>query len=134
MSIAPLIMVFPFRINSTEHKVELETRIIRKENVVTFSLPFYAHVSVASTKKYTVHYTPLSDKTKICVSVEFKSINDAISFEKAPEIHLSYAEKKELLPLDEELEKVSLQLERTNEYWKKRKRSSSTDNDGYQMA
>src|SRR5271154_5811832 len=99
---------FPFRIEGREHVAELETSFIRKENTVTFALPFSALVAVNSRQTYTVHYSKMGQsKGRTSVCIDFKSINDAISFAQEKDVYLSYLAPKALVPVDEELERAS---------------------------
>ncbi|KAI5189912.1 hypothetical protein NEMIN01_0775 [Nematocida minor] len=122
---------FPFRIDGYEYKAEIQTAMIRKENIVTFSLPFSALVSVNSEKAYTVFYSKMEESEVCTVSVEFKSINDAMAFYEAPAVHLSYKEIEEIESLDKKLEEVSDLLEETGSSWKKRRKCSEPDDDGF---
>lgn len=133
-------LVFPFRIDGVEHRVNINTLFIRKENAVSFIIPFPAFVSVDAKKTYTVHYnTEKKEKNNcstqsICVCIEFKSLNDAIMFEKERTVHISYLKPSECKLIDEQIEKVSLQLDKTSAYWKNRKRRYAVDTEGYRIA
>jgi len=124
---------FPFLIDGREHVSVLEVPLIRKENTVSFSIPFSALVTVDTEKMYTVHYTVLANnKCGTGVCIDFKSINDAILFSSAPEVYISYVSPTKLAPIEEELQRVTDQMERTKEASaKRRKKSCRTDREGY---
>ncbi|OAG32036.1 hypothetical protein NEDG_00511 [Nematocida displodere] len=135
MSVGVVLLKFPFRIDGREHSYPLESNLIRQENIVTFALPFRALVSVNAENTYTVHYTRLAKNTcGTSVTIEFKSINDAIAFIQQPEAHICYFSEQELFSVDSELERVSSKLEETRAYWKKRKRTTREDVEGYRLA
>ncbi|KAH9385690.1 uncharacterized protein NEMAJ01_0586 [Nematocida major] len=124
---------FPFKLDGYEHKAEVSTPVIRKENVVTFSLPFNATVSVDSEKAYTVYYKRAEERKKFMyvVTIEFKSINDAISFSGTPIVHLSHQELILLENINRQLEEVSDLLEASGNSWRKRRKCSEPDEEGY---
>ncbi|KAI5184623.1 hypothetical protein NEHOM01_0298 [Nematocida homosporus] len=132
MAICQLTLVFPFRVSSREHRAQISTSLLRKENVVTFAIPLNALVTVEAIHPYTVHYSSVAEPTHRAICISFKSINDAIAFEKNPEAHLSQAPADDLLSLDEELDRIASEIEKTHEYWKKKKRGQSFDDEGYQ--
>lgn len=126
-----VILHFPFRLDGYEYKAEIETEIVRKENVVGLKIPLWALVSVNSEKVYTVYYGKVEETGEYTVSIEFKSINDAIAFYKEPSVHLSYREPEELEKIDKKLEEVSHLLEATGSSWRKRRRCTEPDEDGF---
>lgn len=124
---------FPFKLNGYEYKTSIDTKLIRRENILTFSLPFNSLVSVNAEKGYTVYYKEAEESKTFSqiVTIEFKSINDAIAFYNSPSVHLSYKEPKNLENLNDKLAEVSDLLEKTGHSWRKKRKCSEPDEEGF---
>lgn len=122
---------FPFKLDGYEYKAEYTTDVLRKENIVIFSIGFSGFITVNSEKAYKVFYVRIEGTNQHRISIEFSSINDAISFHTEPIIHLSHREIDELEPVDKKLEEVIHLLESTGSSWKKRRAHSEPDEDGF---
>lgn len=127
-----IMLRFPFSVEGKEHTAELRTGLTRREGAVTFTLPFPCFVSAVARDAYKVHYLPSGTaSSERTIVIEFKNINDAISFCAHPEVLLGYMPENQVVPIDEEIREIAEKLEETEAYWKKRKRAQEEDEDGY---
>lgn len=134
MSEQSLVVVFPFMLRGRQHRATEITNVIRKENTVTFALPFSALVSVDSKHEYTVHYGVQSkNKHMSTICIEFKSINDAFDFQSQPVVYISSLLPKKEISLDEELQRVADQLEAAHKSWRRTKGKGCADDEGFKL-
>ncbi|KAG0438779.1 hypothetical protein DMUE_2880 [Dictyocoela muelleri] len=98
-------IVFPHTLNGEQVKLKKETEIVRKENLISFSLPIKVNIknNLKSRRKINSNYIYV---------LEFQNINEALVFCKNPEIEVIPESEKDVYVLESEMNKLMEEYEK----------------------
>lgn len=116
---------FPFKINNMVQEEEIKTQIERKENAISFSLPFRinlsaSHATLKSLEKYEDNY--------IYVFI-FKDLNTAKTFVESPVFNAQYDSQKTVEELEKEADDFMIEYENIEK--RAQKKIKVYDEDGF---
>lgn len=89
-------ILFPHTLNDEKVVIKFENEIVRKENMISFSLPVKLNIknNLVSRRKNGSNYIYV---------LGFESVNDALNFQKNPEIEVVAEGEKDVFVLESEM-------------------------------